>query len=77
MTGFDGGYLFPIFLLDINGLQGPNKWGHDIFVFQFEKAKQYDSVFTIKPSSICHPLDFGGYYAKHFMEYLYGQNAEL
>ena len=65
------------FIIDINAQQGPNKWGHDMFLFVFEKQKKYDSVFTIKPSSTCHALDFGGYYTKHFFEYLYGQNAEL
>ncbi|MBO5434745.1 hypothetical protein J6A31_02845 [bacterium] len=63
--------------IDINGHKGPNKWGHDMFLFQFLKQKKYDSVFNLVPSQICHPLDVGGYYTKDFFNYLYGQNAEL
>ena len=64
------------FLVDINGLQKPNKWGHDIYIFSFQKKKKYDSVFTIAPHTGCHALDYGGVYTKHFVEYLYGQNSE-
>ena len=67
----------PIFIMDINGVQNPNKWGHDIFVFEFYKLRPADSVFTVRPSNRCHIVDKGGYYATTFMEYLYGQNAEL
>jgi len=69
----------PIFLLDINALRGPNKWGHDVFLLRFIKIKNSDSVFTIKPvpGHSCHSLDKGGYYTETFMKYLYGQNAEL
>ena len=78
ITYYGGKYpLYPIFLLDINGLQGPNKWGHDIFVFKFYKTKKYDSVFILEASDGCHPLDVGGYYTSTFMNYLYGRNAEL
>ena len=74
---FSGRNQFPLLLMDINGLQGPNKWGYDVFVFSLSKAKQYDSVFSLKPSTICHALDVGGYYTTDFFNYLYGQNAEL
>jgi len=67
----------PLFLIDINAHKGPNKWGHDMFLFQFLKQKKYDSVFNLVPSQACHPLDVGGYYTKDFFNYLYGQNAEL
>ncbi|MBO5385373.1 type II secretion system protein, partial [bacterium] len=70
------GGTYPYFLLDINNLQGPNKWGYDIFVFRLLKAKQYDSVFSVSHNSGCHALDYGGVYTKHFVEYLYGQNSE-
>ena len=67
----------PLFLLDVNALKGPNKWGHDIFLLQFDKDKANDSVFKMIPAGHCRALDFGGYYTKPFMEYLYGLNAEL
>ena len=67
----------PTFLLDINAHKGPNKWGHDIFVFMLQKKNKRDSIFRLNPTDKCHALDFGGYYTKHFFEYLYGQNAEL
>lgn len=66
----------PYFILDINGLQGPNKWGYDIFILQFRKRNEFDSVFFINHATGCHALDKGGTYTKHFVEYLYGQNAE-
>jgi len=66
-----------LFLLDVNGHKGPNKWGHDIFVFMLNKKSRLDSVFNVIPSFGCNPLDSGGYYTKHFVEYLYGRNAEL
>ena len=74
---FDGVNYYPFFIIDINGHIAPNKYGHDIFVFDFLKKSQYDSVFKLNPSNQCHPLDIGGYYTKHFVEYLYGRNAEL
>jgi len=66
-----------VFLIDINSHKGPNKWGHDIFLLQFDKKKETDSVFKIEPCIRCHPIDKGGYYTKTFIEYLYGRNAEL
>ena len=47
-----------------------------IFVFQFFKRQQYASVFFLDHGAGCHALDVGGVYTKHFVEYLYGQNAE-
>ena len=66
-----------LFAVDINSLQGPNKWGHDIFIFQFGKKRLTDSVFKLEPAKYCRAIDFGGYYTNHFVEYLYGQNSEL
>ena len=62
-------------LIDINGHKGPNKWGHDIFIFEYNKRNKYDSVFVLEPSRRCHPLDKGGYYSVTFFDYLYGQNT--
>jgi len=75
--GSTNGKGAPIFLVDINAHKGPNKWGHDIFVFQFNKLKRSDSVFRLMPGTGCHVLDFGGVYTKHFVEYLYGRNANF
>ena len=65
----------PIVLVDINGQKAPNKWGHDIFIFLFTKIKKYDSIFSMKPTKKCHPLDKNGYYTTHFFNYLYGQQT--
>ena len=73
----NGGGTAPIFIFDINAGKGPNKWGHDIHVFQFERLNKKESVFKISPSPRCRALDIGGYYTKDFVEYLYGRNAEL
>jgi len=70
-------YGSPYFLVDINGAKGPNKWGFDVMVFVLQKDKKYDSVFKLKPSKACHPIETGGIYTTDFFEYLYGQNAEL
>ena len=67
----------PVFLVDINAHKGPKKWGHDIFLFQLNKRKPTDSVFSLVPGKACHALDVGGYYTRDFFNYLYGQNAEL
>lgn len=71
VTG-EGNSHYPILMLDANGLKGPNKWGYDILVFEFGKRDENDSVFTIMPSTKCHPLDKGGVYTTNFVEYLYG-----
>ena len=68
----------PIMAVDINANKGPNKWGYDIFVWRFVKTKNTDSVFKLEYcTSMCHPLEKGGYYSTTFGDYLYGQNAEL
>jgi len=67
----------PLFILDVNSHKGPNKWGHDIFLLQFNKLNKQDSVFVLEPAVHCRALDTGGYYTNHFMEYLYGRNSEL
>ena len=67
----------PIFLVDINAHKGPNKWGHDVMVLHYFKRRTLDSVFVLKAHTGCMVLDEGGYYTTHFMDYLYGQNAEL
>lgn len=38
---------FPLYLVDINGLKGPNKWGYDIYTFSINKYKlicAFDSI---------------------------------
>ena len=67
----------PLFMVDINGQKGPNKWGYDVFIFEFYKQRKYDSVFRVNASVRCHPLEKGGYYTTTFMEYLYGRSSEL
>ena len=76
-TTYSLGTHTQIILLDVNALKGPNKWGHDIFSLMFNKKSRLDSVFKIEPHDSCFAPQKGGYYTKTFMEYLYGQNAEL
>ena len=71
------GFGAPNLLVDVNAQKGPNKWGYDIFHFKFIKSRRLDSVYTVMPSPTCRALDKGGYYTDTFMNYLYGQNAEL
>ena len=66
-----------IFLLDINAHKGPNKWGHDIFAFKFNKKSKRESVFKLEPMDGCFAPQSGGYYTTHFFDYLYGRNSEL
>ncbi|MBO5434213.1 type II secretion system protein, partial [bacterium] len=68
---------FPLFLLDINGHKGPNKWGYDVFLLEFARFNKYDSHVILQGTTRCHPLDKNGYYSRDFVEYLYGRNAEL
>lgn len=72
-----GGPQSQLFLLDVNAQKGPNKWGHDIFAFKFNKKSSLDSVFQLVPLEGCFAPQKGGYYTTTFMKYLYGQNAEL
>ena len=75
MTYTQGKTTGPHMLVDVNGNKGPNKWGHDIFVFRLFKAKQYDSIAVLQPFQGCHPLEKGGYYTPKFFDYLYGQST--
>jgi len=63
----------PIFIVDVNGHKGPNKWGHDVLIMTFLKPRPYDRVFTVVGSTRCHPLDEGGVYTKTLIDYLYGR----
>ena len=67
--------FLPLFIMDINAHKGPNKWGHDIFVFIFDKRKKTDSTFWVGPVNSCHPIDFNGYYTTQYFNYLYRKNT--
>lgn len=67
--------FLPLFIMDINAHKGPNKWGHDIFVFIFDKRKKTDSTFWVGPVNSCHPIDFNGYYTTQYFNYLYRKNS--
>ena len=64
-------------LIDVNGLKGPNKWGHDVFVLAFNKRNPKESVFYLKAHNGCMVLDEGGIYTTTFVDWLYGRSAEL
>ncbi|MBO5434560.1 type II secretion system protein [bacterium] len=69
-TGAVRGYA-PLFVVDVNAHKGPNKWGYDIYVLEFDKSTKKDSVFNVIGASHCAPLDYGGVYAKDVITYLY------
>ena len=50
-------YGNPIFVFDVNGHKGPNKWGYDIFLFQIIGNKQDGMT---KLESINYATDKGG-----------------
>ena len=56
----------PLFIVDINGKNRPNKWGHDLFIFQFEKRKLSDSYFVIEPTLNAGLVEKGGFTAIEF-----------
>ena len=58
----------PLFMVDINGKKGPNKWGYDLFVLKFYKTKPKRSYFILGASSGCQPIEKGGYSTKAFIE---------
>ena len=64
--------LFHVFIIDVNGHKGPNKWGYDIHVLSFDRRKQSDSVFNVIGSSHCLALDEGGTYTTEILNYVYG-----
>lgn len=57
----------PVFIVDINGQKRPNKWGHDLFLFGFDKKKLYDSYFTLQPSIRCNFVEEDGYTTQEFL----------
>ena len=57
----------PLFIVDINGKNRPNKRGHDLFIFRFSKRKLSDSYFVFVPSTSCGGLvEKGGFTAIEF-----------
>ncbi len=58
----------PVFWVDVNGKKRPNKWGHDLFAFQFERGKISDSYNMLKPSTGCQLKEKDGYTSKEFFD---------
>ena len=56
-------------MVDINGHNRPNKWGHDVFVFYLALPDKelYSNYFTLKPD-LCMVVEKGGFTTKEFME---------
>ncbi len=58
---------YPLFAIDINGFKGPNKWGHDLFMFRFS----YDgNKFYLSPSD--NPSFAGGISTYRLVKKLFG-----
>ena len=47
------------FILDTNGLKGPNKWGYDLFVLGFYKKNS--DPFVAIADTLCGSQESGGY----------------
>ena len=62
----------PYFAVDINGLAGPNKWGHDVFPFYMAYTNK---KFTLEGYTGCSPVDVnsGGIQTQTLINKLYGQ----
>ena len=59
----------PLFLLDINGKKGPNKWGHDIFIFRV--SGNTNIPLKVSSSSGCNAVEKGGLTTKQMIENMY------
>ena len=71
MYGYEGWQNYPIFAVDVNGKKTPNKWGHDIFLFNL-KSDGY-KPFEVVPAgdnTNCSPTEKGGKTAR---EIIYGR----
>lgn len=66
---------YPLMIVDLNGVKNPNKWGHDVFLFNFIRLDDRSTILSLLPSQGCHPLERGGVYSIKFAEYLYGRNT--
>ena len=62
------GKSIPLFLFDINGKKGPNKWGHDIFTFKITGNTKIP--LTISPGG-CFDAEKGGLTTKQMIENMY------
>ena len=58
-------YLYPLFLIDINGHKGPNAYGKDLFCFLIKKS---DSGFVLKDGG-CFSVVSGGKYPNQMILY--------
>lgn len=56
----------PLFWVDINGKKRPNKWGHDLFAFEFKKDKITNSYNKLVPSTGCRLKEKDGYTSQEF-----------
>lgn len=51
---------FVAFILDTNGIKGPNKWGYDIFLVHFSNYSSSDYKIRLDDFR-CQPIEQGGY----------------
>ncbi len=58
-----------IFAIDINGMKGPNKWGHDLFSFG-TRATLEDPAYVATDLS-CNPVEKGGRNTAYMLLYSY------
>lgn len=63
--GTDDYYKYPLFLLDVNGKKGPNKWGHDLFALELEGS--IGKEFYVGHNTGCFAIEEGGTTAREML----------
>ena len=63
----EGDSSMPTFAFDINGKSGPNKWGHDLFVYQINSDRE---KLIIKGGGCMSPED-GGLYTQEMINKIF------
>ena len=65
LLSYSNNFLFPMFILDTNGLKKPNKWGYDLFILELLQ-KSNTSAISIN-DSLCGAKEQGGYWIKDLL----------
>lgn len=72
MPGAGAERLASNLIIDINGVQGPNKWGYDLFyVYLYYDTKK---IFVVNDAGGCMPVEKGGNMFSYKAKELFGQN---
>lgn len=75
LYGYEG--KSPLFIVDINGKRRPNKYGYDLFSFQFAKANSTDSYIKLEPNTRCIYIEKGGFSTSDFINLINRGKADF